>query len=186
MVRHDATGRVAEGRLRREDEVAAIFEARYREYQYRAVQFIIEHLADVSRAFRGDLLASLVLAVIGQVWISALKGPDGSFTDPDALPPERLGTSATRIADVTGIPRQTVRRKLELLEARGWIVRNPDSTYRLASSGGHTAAKRDLDETDARALKRVARLYAELEKIVQATERDATAEAGRARASRRA
>jgi hypothetical protein len=166
--------------------VADIFAARYPEYQYRVVQFLIEHLADVNQAFRGDLLSSLVLAVIGQVWIGAMKAPDGTYVDPATLPPERLCTSATRIADVTGIPRQTVRRKLELLEGRGWIVRNPDSTYRLASTGGETAARRDLSETDARALRRVARLFSDLEKIVRAEEDATRAEPGATRRGGRA
>jgi hypothetical protein len=155
--------------------VADIFAARYPEYQYRVVQFLIEHLADVNQAFKGDLLSSLVLAVIGQVWISAGRGPGGTYVDPSTLPLERLCTSATRIADVTGISRQTVRRKLDALEARGWIVRNADSTYCLASTGGETAARRDLSETDVRALRRVARLFSDLEKIVRAGEADEAA-----------
>lgn len=164
--------------------MAAIFAARYPEYQYRVVQFLIEHLADVNQAFKGDLLASLVLGVIGQVWISATKGPDGRFVDPATLPPERLCTSATRIADVTGIPRQTVRRKLDLLETRGWIERNADSTYRLAIAEGQAAAKRDLSETDSRAMRRVARLFYDLEKIVRAAE-DEAARTGTEAARRR-
>ncbi|RBI87432.1 hypothetical protein DRV85_00400 [Rhodosalinus halophilus] len=160
-------------RARREGDVATILEAHYPEYQYRVVQFLIEHLSDVSRTFKGDLQSSLVLAVIGQVWLNALKAPDGSYLDPAHLPPERLGTSATRISDVTGIPRQTVRRKLEVLEERGWIVRNPDCIYRLSSSDGETAARRDLSDLDARAILRFARLFTDLEKIVTAAGQEA-------------
>jgi DNA-binding IclR family transcriptional regulator len=87
------------------------------------------------------------------------------------LPPERTSTSASRIADITGIPRQTVRRKLAALEEWGWIVRNPDGTCRLAHTDGETAAKRDLSDVDRRALRRVARLFTDLETLVAENEK---------------
>jgi hypothetical protein len=148
------------------DEVAEGFEHHYREYQYRFVEFFIEHVSDVGRPFNGDLQAVLVLAVLGQSWIKAAQAATADGMLPEALPAERLGTSASRIADITGIPRQTVRRKLEALEKRGWIIRDADGSCRLASTNGETVVKRDLSEIDRRALLRVARLFADLESIV--------------------
>ena len=153
---------------RRIEQVAAAFRADYRAYQYRFVEFFIEHLSDVSRAFRGDVQAVLVLALIGQAWLNAARAAVEAGTAPEDMPTARTSTSASRIADVTGIPRQTVRRKLAALEARGWIVRNDDGTVRLVSAGGETVAKRDLADIDRRALQRVARLFAELEALVEA------------------
>jgi hypothetical protein len=149
------------------DEVAQVFEQRYRDYQYRFVEFFIEHLSDVSRPFKGDLQAVLVLAVLGQAWLKAARDARAEGRELEALPPERMSTSASRIADITGIPRQTVRRKLDTLENRGWILRNPDGSCRLVSANGQTAVKHDLAETDRRALLRVARLFANLESIVK-------------------
>lgn len=150
-----------------------MFMSHYPDVQYRLVQFVIEHLSDAGRAFKGDLQAALVLAVIGQVYLNALLSRDGTAHDPATLPTKRVSTSATRIADVTGIPRQTVRRKLEFLENRGWVVRNADSTYCLAVQNGQSAAKRDLRDTDARGLRRMARLFIDLERLLERHESDA-------------
>lgn len=146
-------------------ELTEIFEGQYREYQYCFVEFFIEHVSDVGRPFKGDLQSVLVLAVLGQAWLNAARAAAAAGQTPEAMPPERMSTSASRIADITGIPRQTVRRKLDLLEGRGWLIRNADGSCRLASADGVTTAKRDLSEIDQRALVRVARLYANLEKI---------------------
>jgi DNA-binding MarR family transcriptional regulator len=148
--------------------VAAALDEQYIVYQYRFVEFFIDHLTDVSRAFRGDLQAMLVLALIGQSWINAVRAAQAEGIEPADLPPERTSTSASRIADVTGIPRQTVRRKLAALEERGWIWRNEDGSCRLAHADGQTAARRDLSDTDRRALRRVARLFTDLEALVAA------------------
>lgn len=161
-----AKGHRTETRVSRADEVSAIFAADYPTYQYKVVQFVVEHLSDVGKAFRGDLQAMLVLAVVGQVHINAHRKPDGTYRNAGQVPRERLSTSATRVADVTGIPRQTVRRKLDALEELGWILRNDDSTYRLAVDDGTSVAHRALLDTDARAVRRFARLFADLERIV--------------------
>jgi DNA-binding MarR family transcriptional regulator len=169
----DKTGNrgLAQGRRsRRAAAVAAALDEQYTVYQYRFVEFFIDHLSDVSRAFRGDLQAMLVLALIGQSWINAVRAARSKGIEPADLPPERASTSASRIADVTGIPRQTVRRKLAALEERGWILRNEDGSCCLAHTDGQTTARRDLSDIDRRALRRVARLFADLEALVAAAE----------------
>ena len=152
---------------RRTEEVRSVFEADYPAFQYRFVEFFIEHLSDVSRAFRGDLQAVIVLALIGQVQMRAMRQAALAGQDPYALPPERVSISASRIADVTGIPRQTVRRKFVALERRGWVVQGEAGAYRLAIRDGTAPAKIDLEAVDRRAMARVARLFRDLEVIVQ-------------------
>jgi hypothetical protein len=150
----------------RAKEAQAAFEASYRAYQYRFVEFFIEHLADISRAFRGDLQAMIVLALVGQVQMRATRVAVEAGMDPRELPTERVSMSASRIADVTGIPRETVRRKLGLLEDRGWIRCNPDRSWRLVVLDDRVPARTDLNEIDTRAIERVARLFADLERVV--------------------
>ncbi|MEQ9260532.1 MAG: helix-turn-helix domain-containing protein [Roseovarius sp.] len=159
-------------RKSRSTEVAEAFDANYLNYQYRFVEFFIDHLSDTSRAFKGDLQCMLVLAMIGQKWLSAVRDAVAEGIDPGSLPTASNSTSASRIADVTGIPRQTVRRKLASLDERGWIQRNEDSTYRLVVAEGEAAARRDLSDIDQRALQRVARLFTDLEKLVAAHDPD--------------
>jgi predicted transcriptional regulator of viral defense system len=120
------------------------------------VEFLTEHLADVSRAFGGDLQEMLVLAIIGQKQLRSAINQQGAET----------AISASRIADVTGIPRQTVRRKLKSLEARGWITQTPDAAYKLAILAGGSPAKSDLNDVDRRAIERVARLYLNLTRVL--------------------
>lgn len=147
-------------------EVGEIFAARYREYQYRFVEFFTEHLSDVSRSFGGDLQAMLVLAVVGQVRIATLTQP----VPDDPENEERGAISASRLADVTGIPRETVRRKLALLEKRGWIERTSGKAWRLVLRDETAVARQDLSDVDQRAIHRIARLFAGLEALIASGE----------------
>lgn len=158
----------AKSRALRTQEAAAALTEDYHNYQYRFVEFFIEHIVDVGRAFNGDLQQVLVLAVLGQVWLRAVLAAEAEGQDPDTIPQDRLSISSSRISDITHIPRQTVRRKLAMLEERGWILRNDVGAYRLASSGGMSSAKRDLRDVDRRALERVAKLFVVLEDLVEA------------------
>ncbi|MDQ1900674.1 helix-turn-helix domain-containing protein [Paracoccus sp. WLY502] len=153
---------------RRADEVLAAFEGDYMAYQYCWVEFFIEHLADLSRIFRGDLQSMMVLALVGQVTIRATRTAVKAGTDPAAIPAERLSISASRIADVTGIPRETVRRRLAALERKGWLVRTGDAAWKLAMADGIAAARLDLAAIDRRAMVRLARLFADFEVLVEA------------------
>ncbi|MCZ0964585.1 hypothetical protein [Paracoccus benzoatiresistens] len=156
----------------RVEEVRAVFAADYLTYQYCFVEFFLEHLSDISRAFRGDLQTLIVLALIGQVQMRAMRQAATTGQDPCLLPPERLSISASRIADVTGIPRQTVRRKFAALERKGWVMRTETGAYRLAMrDDGNAPARIDLEMLDRRAMVRVARLFRDLEAIVAAQPR---------------
>jgi hypothetical protein len=144
--------------------LSAAFRADYAEYQYRFVEFFTEHLAEVSRAFGGDLQQAMVLAIVGQVRLSAVRK---AVARGEALTPvlQSDGTTASRIADVTGIPRETVRRKLKALRNRGWISQGDDRLWRVVADvdGVGTPVRRDLGSVDERILPRIARLVADLE-----------------------
>ena len=91
--------------------------------------FIVRHLVRLYRAFDGDLLAAIVLGEVAHHNLSAYMARAreahraAGGTQPQI--PQRsdyLPTNAFSIAQATGIPRQTVRRKVEMLVARGWLV----------------------------------------------------------------
>jgi DNA-binding transcriptional ArsR family regulator len=125
--------------------------------QYHYVQFLTEHLADCARVFSGDLTKVLVLAVLGQRHIEAqtsvqkdrASGPSGAM-------------SASRIADVTGLSRETVRRKLGALSDLGWVEQGADRRWRIVVADGASTLRRDLKDLDRRGLQRLARLYCAL------------------------
>lgn len=133
----------------------------YPTYQYAFVDFIVEHLTDLSRSFEGDFQQVMLLAILGQRRLKAMSMAER----PGRGPAPSTAVSASRLADVTGIPRETVRRKLATLKDRGWIEQEPDGSWSLISdtSGEDMPARRDLAELDARGRMRVARLVAVLE-----------------------
>lgn len=155
----------------RADGIAAAFETQYLDYQYVFVEFLIEHMVDAGRAFKGDFQAMLVLAVLGQARLNAVRAASSSAVASLDVRAEAESTNASRISDITGIPRQTVRRKLDALTKRGWIERDADGAYRLVSTGGQSAARRDLSDMDRRAMQRVAQLVSELESVIERHEK---------------
>jgi DNA-binding transcriptional ArsR family regulator len=147
---------------RRTEALADRFLEEYPRYQYAFVEFLVAHLTDIARAFDGDLQQPLILAVIGQVRLEARKRADDAGAPMPSS--EELSITASRLADVTGIPRETVRRKLSLLEARGWIAKRPDGAWYLVADpdGNDAPARRHFEEQDARTRRQVARLVTEL------------------------
>jgi hypothetical protein len=76
--------------------------------------------------------------------------------------------SASSIAEICGIPRQTVRRKLAVLRLKGWIELIGDHSFQLKVAGGRITAKQDLGGLNNSAVGRLAQLFAKLEKIAPA------------------
>jgi hypothetical protein len=139
------------------------FKSNYIEFQYVFVNFITEHLIDCSKVFAGDLQKVLILAIIGQATLNmAQRNGDAQ----GQVPQESAGPiTASSLADITGIPRETVRRKLHEIAADGWIERTDDGSWRLRMEGGEARAGRDLAALDARGIRRAARLYTALGSI---------------------
>lgn len=95
--------------------------------------FLSAQLLRVLHAFDGDLLAAVVLGEIAQHNVQGLLR-DRQFRPGEQLE-QALGDPARReqvlrpcnalsVSEATGIPRETVRRRIECLVAQGWIVRN--------------------------------------------------------------
>jgi DNA-binding IclR family transcriptional regulator len=97
----------------------------------------------------------LILAILGQRTLGAHLE---RVTRP-ATVESKLWMSASRISDVTGLPRETVRRKLSKLTERGWITRSAKGSYSIAVVGDSSHAKHDLEGLEARQLDRLVRLY---------------------------
>jgi hypothetical protein len=122
-------------------------------FRYHLVEFVTEHLIDCSRAFNGDLQEVLVLAVVGQVFMHFRRQ---AGVDPASI---TRYIAASRIADITGIPRQTVRRKLASLGKRGWVEQDETAGWRIVIGvDGLGAAHRPLAGLDARGIQRGIRL----------------------------
>ena len=138
-----------------------LFGDHYVAMQYMFVQFFVEHISDISRVFGGDLQSMLILAVVGQMELQGRmnEGRRGSGDGPLAVSPG-LRTNATRIAEVSGIPRETVRRKLRTLARRGWVTQDQTGLWHIVTDDARQAsARRDLGDLDRRGMERIARLF---------------------------
>ena len=147
------------------ERCSAAFQDGYLDYQYVFVEFFVEQMADVSRAFGGDMQLPVLLGIIGQIELQAAHLARRGGKSVDAFPPERRGVTLLRLSDASGIPRETVRRKLGLLEERGW-VRKEDGFWIMATEGANVPARTALRDLDQRSMRRVAQLLTALHPLV--------------------
>lgn len=95
--------------------------------------FVVRHLVRTYHAFDGDLIEAIVLGEVAHHNVSAQLHKLTDARRDLAEPQPDLGestsylpTNAFSIAQATGIPRQTVRRKVSALVERGWLLETPD------------------------------------------------------------
>lgn len=86
-------------------------------------RFVVE----LRKTFDGDLDAMLILACISasvrsEDWQGVLRGVED-------IPMQNVPTNALSISQFTGIPRETVRRRVLKLEANGWIRRDKEGNW---------------------------------------------------------
>jgi hypothetical protein len=88
-----------------------------------------ELLITLRGQFRGDLDMMLVLAIIGSRTLPSRRTRGMSyqdFADGTRLDPRPSPINLQSIAECSGIPRETVRRKVRDLRALGWVDRRDD------------------------------------------------------------
>jgi hypothetical protein len=93
------------------------------------------------QAYDGDLTLSLVLGEIAVRNYEHIYSDRNSATAPGAL--KKRPCNALSISDVTGIPRETVRRKLAKLLELGWVEKTPDELYVVSDAIGDVFAAFD-------------------------------------------
>lgn len=136
------------------------FKRNYLKAQYLWVQFTTEWLAECSKAFGGDLQLMVILSLIGQVTLERAIAAEGRLDDLS-----RTGINASRISDVTGIPRETVRRKLLQLEQKGWIESDSHANWSIRVVDGQAPVKQELASLEEFAIRGVTRFVAAFEPL---------------------
>lgn len=121
-------------------------------FQFHLVEWMSAHLTDCSRFFQGDLIEMLVLTIVGQVY---LRSYSYSSTQKYNLENEEISVSISYISDTSGIPKETVRRKLASLKKRGWIEQCSNGEWSLSIDKDGSIAKRDLQELYDRGIARI-------------------------------
>ncbi|MCF1710990.1 hypothetical protein L0V05_19445 [Tabrizicola sp. J26] len=147
----------------RVEQVMGRFRAAYLDTQYHYVQFLTEHMVDCAASFDGDLEAMLLLAVLGQRRLEEAR----NSTHPEQPDPARTAMTTMRIADVTGIPRETVRRKLASFERKGWISHHPGLGWSIAGQRNSSEVQTALADLEERSFRRLARLYLLLSQVLE-------------------
>lgn len=105
------------------------------------VSTLTRFLMGCRRAFDGDFDMFLILAVIGECTYSQQHADPGQNYEAfragqlKATPPVNINIRS--ISEYTGIPRETVRRKINHLVEKGWVMRGPND-YLLATRKSST------------------------------------------------
>lgn len=111
-----------------DEEVMAVFGKVWPVHAHSLTRFLIE----CRRTFDGDLDMFLVLAVIGdRTYSQQHADPEVTYEDfisGKAGHTETIDINLRSIAEFSGVPRETVRRKLKDLMAKGWVTRNANGS----------------------------------------------------------
>jgi hypothetical protein len=99
------------------------------EFSFLTGRFMVEHLVRVHQAFGGDVIAAIVLGTIGQYNARRFFDEVAARSDEPADEliargehiPYLRPCNAMSVSASTGIPRETVRRKIRWLVEQGWV-----------------------------------------------------------------
>lgn len=105
--------------------------------------FLLRYLNALYREFNGDLALVIVLGEVAHHNVCRLfstEGPlapleESNYDDP-GLYANLEPCNAFSLAAATGIPRETVRRKIGQLVKRGWLQRNSNGSVRIGPAVG--------------------------------------------------
>lgn len=117
------------------------YEKRRGEIRLHMSHFFLRYLNDIYEAFRGDLALAIVLGEISHHNTTELFSPHREANDTlraiqndPALFEGMTGCNAYSMSCATGIPRETVRRKITELKRRGWVEEAPKEGLRITKA----------------------------------------------------
>lgn len=127
------------------------FDRHYARLTYELGRTMMNHLRRIYREFDGDLTLCMVLGEIGQHnaghfmrEVLPRSGKDARTMATDEVIARSIRPcNAMSVAEASGIPRQTVQRKIEKLERLGWVTRDGKGGLRVNRVVGRKF--RDLD-----------------------------------------
>jgi hypothetical protein len=103
--------------------------------------FFLDYLNDIYRAFEGDLAMTIILGEISHHNTARFFSPEQAANQPmhqlqndPAQWSAMDGCNAYSVSCATGIPRETVRRKVAELKKRGWIEDEPEQGLRITQA----------------------------------------------------
>jgi CRP-like cAMP-binding protein len=118
---------------------------------------LTRHLVECRRVFAGDLDLFLVMTIIGERTFPAQNAPQAmsqaEFLHGHVGDTKAAAINQQSIADYSGIPRETVRRKIETLIDKGWVHR--DERKLLTATDKANAELSSLTDSTVRYLREV-------------------------------
>lgn len=152
---------------------AQLYSQHFPEFQMAWSVFLMRYTARLREAV-GELDDALLLVAL--TIVSVLPGVAAPSTDGFDLRggPYETGpappTNAVRLSDITGIPRETVRRRLVAMAARGWVEQSgpPRREWRLTvGPGGWPKVAQEFGAVHADFLRDVSRLLARWDRLAR-------------------
>jgi hypothetical protein len=155
-----------------EKEFMELYRTRAAEFHMAWTVFFVRHMSALYRQF-GNLEDGLLLAAIGigpmAEKLKAFRATGeahhltygGTVEEPSV-------TNAVRLSEITGIPRQTVRRKLQAFAKQGWVEQLPDRQWRLARRPDKSAAvAADLSKANREMVQELAQLMGRFDRLMR-------------------
>ncbi|WP_363350160.1 hypothetical protein [Methylocystis echinoides] len=141
-----------------------IVEENYVKFQHELLEFLFAHLVDMRAIFEGDLDALLIFISISRYY---LRDERINAASEEAGPQQHHHhLTLSRIAQITTIPRETVRRKLSLLESKGLLERGPNDGWRLVVKDGRPVIRARYESVWQRVMRRLVKLVRALKEHV--------------------
>jgi hypothetical protein len=118
-------------------------------FHSRHVAALTRHLIECRRVFDGDMDLFLVLTIIGERTFTTSEVRGGmsreAFLNGSVSETKATAINLQSIAEYSGIPRETVRRKIEILIEKDWVAR--DANKYLTATDKANANLRELTES---------------------------------------
>ena len=140
-----------------------VVEENYVKFQHEFIEFLFAHLVDMRVIFEGDLDALLIFISVSRYYLRDERAnPDMSEDEIGA----HRHLTLSRISELTGIPRETARRKLKQLESKGLLEKGPQDKWRLAVRDGQPVIRTKYQSVWGRVMSRLVRLVRTLKSDV--------------------
>ncbi|RTL81939.1 MAG: hypothetical protein EKK29_16885 [Hyphomicrobiales bacterium] len=139
-----------------------IVQEHYVLFQHEFIEFLVAQLVDFRKMFHGDLDELLVFIFVARYYLREERGRgeddlDGQWTAPPTL---------SRIAEFTGIPRETVRRKLIALQGRGLLEKVGSDKWQPAVRHDVPVIRQEYEQFCQREIRRLVKLVTALKPFV--------------------
>lgn len=140
-----------------------IVQEHYVTFQHEFIEFLVAQLIDFRQVFNGDLDELLIFTFVSRYY---LREERGRLAERDQDGHWLAAPTTSRIAEMTGIPREAVRRKLLTLQSRGLLERGEQDKWRISVRDDQPIIRTDYAEFWRREMRRLVRLVRALKPYV--------------------